>query len=72
MLNFQPELFKLASEERRQRLLAEATQWRMLRASHADGPQPGRSAWFWLRPCLPSLWRELTQIPIKPSSTQQV
>jgi hypothetical protein len=38
MLHFHPELFKLASEEQRRRLLAEAAQWRMRQGSPAARP----------------------------------
>lgn len=59
MMNFQPELVKLASEEQRNRLMAEAAQWRMLQASQANGSQSKHRAVSWLRQRLVSLWRWL-------------
>ena len=72
MMNFYPESALLASEDRRRRLLAEATQWRMLKARRADGAEPTRSAWFGLRRRLASLWYRVTPTPIKPTYSQEV
>lgn len=59
-MNMQLELISFTSEERRSRLLAEAVQWRLLKASQADRTEPtGRAAW--LRQRLTRTWRWLTQ-----------
>ena len=65
MTNFQLELLQFTSEEHRRRLLAEAAQWRLLKASQVDLPEPtGRAAW--LRQRFTRTWLWLTQ-----SFTQQ-
>lgn len=63
MLPFHPELFRLASEEQRRRLLAEAAHWRLRKALQTDLPQPDGRVLSTLRQQLATAWRWLTHPP---------
>lgn len=59
-MNFQLEFALLAGEERRRRLLAEATQWRLLRMRPTALPQPKEREASWLHQRLASIRGRLT------------
>lgn len=60
-MNMQLELISFTSEERRSRLLAEAAQWRLLKASQAEPVAPTGRVAVWLRQRITRTWRWLTQ-----------
>lgn len=54
-MNFQLEFALLVGEERRRRLLAEATQWRLLKMRHTALLQPKERKASWLHQWLASV-----------------
>ena len=69
-MNFQLELALLAGEERRRRLLAEATQWRLLKTRPTALPRPNEQEASQLRQRLASIWRGLTQTQVNPRTAK--